>query len=106
MHCPECQVEFRDGFTECSDCRVPLVTGPPLPSPFDANMNLVTVLETDNPFAIGFAKGSLTEAGIPFFVFNEITTLMNDIDPMLHKWLRVQVAADRAAEATELLKNG
>lgn len=21
MYCPECRVEYRDGFTECSDCQ-------------------------------------------------------------------------------------
>ena len=24
--CPQCQVEYRAGFAECSDCHVPLVT--------------------------------------------------------------------------------
>lgn len=57
--------------------------------------------ETDNPIAL--AKGTLEEAGIPFFVFNEISTLVNDIDPMLHKWFRGQVACDREGAARELL---
>jgi hypothetical protein len=26
MFCPSCQAEYRDGFTECSDCRIQLVT--------------------------------------------------------------------------------
>jgi len=26
MFCPLCKAEFRDGFAECSDCHVPLVT--------------------------------------------------------------------------------
>lgn len=106
MYCPECQVEFRDGFTECSDCKVPLLPGPPpLPADpsFDQNLDLVVVLETDDPLTLAFAKGTLTEAGIPFYVFNEISTLVNDIDPMLHKWFRVQVACDREAAARELL---
>lgn len=105
MYCPECQVEFRDGFTECSDCRVALLPGkPPLPDiSFDTNMDLVVVLETDDPITLAFAKGTLQEAGIPFYVFNEISTLVNDIDPMLHKWFRVQVACDREAAARELL---
>ena len=28
MNCPLCLSEFRDGFTECSDCHVPLVSDP------------------------------------------------------------------------------
>jgi hypothetical protein len=27
MYCPECLVDYRDGFSECSDCRVALVSG-------------------------------------------------------------------------------
>ena len=26
MFCPLCQAEYRDGYTECSDCRLPLVS--------------------------------------------------------------------------------
>jgi hypothetical protein len=26
LHCPNCGGEYRDGFTECADCKVPLVT--------------------------------------------------------------------------------
>jgi hypothetical protein len=28
MFCPLCQAEYRDGFTECSDCRAQLVASP------------------------------------------------------------------------------
>ena len=62
MYCPECQIEFRDGFTECSDCKVPLLPGKPQPSAaseFDTNLDLVVVFETDDPIALAFAKGTL-----------------------------------------------
>jgi hypothetical protein len=71
--------------------------------PADPNMELVVVLETDEPFALALAKGLLEEAGIPFMVRNEITRLVNDIDPMLRKWFKIQVASDREEEARELL---
>lgn len=29
MHCPNCGVEYREGFTRCSDCLVDLQPGPP-----------------------------------------------------------------------------
>ena len=29
MYCPECRCEYREGFTECSDCHVPLLAGTP-----------------------------------------------------------------------------
>ena len=69
----------------------------------DPNMKLVVVLETNEAFALALAKGLLDEAGIPFLVQNEISMLVTDVDPMLRKWIKLQVAADREAEARELL---
>jgi len=61
------------------------------------------ILETNDGFALALAKDLLQEAGIPYFVLNQITTLVNDVDPMLRKWVRIQVARDREAEARELV---
>ena len=63
----------------------------------------MVVLETNDGFALALAKELLKEAGIPYFVLNQITTLVNDVDPMLRKWVRLQVARDREAEARELV---
>ena len=73
--------------------------------PSDPNMELVVVLETNEAFALALAKGLLEEAGIPFMILNEISMLVNDVDPMLRKRLKVQVARDREVEARELLAN-
>jgi hypothetical protein len=106
MYCPQCRVEFRDGFTECSDCHVPLSAGTPSPEvdSFDPTLGLVVVLETDDGVQLALAKGLLEEAGIPFFVLGQIATLVQDVDAFLHKWVRVQVPRDREAEARELLE--
>jgi hypothetical protein len=107
VYCPQCRVEYRDGFTECSDCQVPLLAGttPPEPAnPFDPNLDLVVVLETNDGIHLALAKGLLEEADIPFFVLGQVATLVQDVDPFLHKWVRVQVARDREAEARELLE--
>jgi hypothetical protein len=106
VYCPECQTEYRDEFTECADCQVPLLAGTPPPQPetqFDPDLNLVVVLETNDGFALALAKELLKEANIPYFVLNQITTLVNDVDPMLRKWVRLQVARDRESEARELV---
>ena len=107
MYCPQCRIEYREGFTECSDCQVPLLTGSPPPrppSPFDPALDLVVVLETNDRVQLAMAKGLLEDAGIPFFVLGQIATLIQDVDAFLHKWVRLQVPRDREAEARELLE--
>jgi len=106
VYCPQCQVEYRDGFTECSDCHVPLLAGTPPEEPadrFDPTLDLVVVLETNDRIQLALAKGLMEDAGIPFFVLGQIATLVQDVDGFLHKWVRLQVPRDREAEARELL---
>jgi Putative prokaryotic signal transducing protein len=102
MYCPQCGVEYRDGFTECSDCHVPLL---PPDGPSDPTLDLVVVMETNNRIQLALTKGLLEDADIPFFVLGQIATLVQDVDPFLHKWVRVQVPRDREAEARELLES-
>jgi hypothetical protein len=107
VYCPQCGVAYRDGFTECSDCHVALLTGSPPPEPpsrFDPTLDLVVVLGTNDQIQLAMAKGLLEEAGIPFFVLGQITTLIQDVDALLHKWIQVQVPRDREAEARALLQ--
>ena len=106
MYCPQCRCEYRDGFTECSDCQVTLLAGTPPPEPvdrFDPTLGLVVVLETNDRIQLALAKGLLEEAGIPFFILGQIAILIQDLDPFLNKWVRVQVPRDREAEARELM---
>ncbi|MGA2268641.1 MAG: DUF2007 domain-containing protein [Bryobacteraceae bacterium] len=78
---------------------------PPEPArPFDPNLDLVVVLETNNRIQLALAKGLLEDADIPFFVLGQIATLVQGVDAFLHKWVRVQVPRDREAEARELLE--
>jgi len=105
MYCPQCRVEYRDGFTECSDCHAALLAGTPpaAPDPSDPDMDLVVVLETNDQIQAAMVKGLFEEAGIPFYVLGKITRLVNDVDGFLHKCVRVQVPRDREAEARELV---
>lgn len=72
-------------------------------TPFDPELDLVVVLETNDRIELALAKGLLEDAGIPFFVLGQIATLIQDVDGFLHKWVRVQVPRDREAEARELM---
>ena len=73
-------------------------------SAFDPSLELVVVLETNDRLQLALAKGLLEEAGVPFFVLGQITTLIQDVDPFLHKWVRLQVPRDREEEARQLLE--
>ena len=70
---------------------------------FEPDLDLVVVLETNDLVQASLARGLLEDAGVPFFMLGNITTLIQDVDPFLHKRLRVQVPRDREAEARELL---
>ena len=107
MYCPKCRCEYRDGFIECADCRLPLSAGtaPTEPAdPFDPTLGLVVVLETNDRIQLSLAKGLLEDANIPFFILGQIATLVQDVDGFLHKWVRIQVPRDREAEARDLLE--
>ena len=43
MFCPQCRVEYREGFVECSDCHIPLVDR--LPEPGTPADSLIDVPE-------------------------------------------------------------
>ena len=40
----------------------------------------------------------------PLIILGQIALLIQDLDPFLNKWVRVQVPRDREAEARELLE--
>lgn len=66
MFCPVCKAEYRQGFTECSDCQTPLVDELPPPPETYPDMNLVTVFETEDPGLLTIATALLDEAGIDY----------------------------------------
>lgn len=65
MYCPECGSEYRDGFTTCADCEVPLTEAPP-PEPLHPDFELVTVFEGSDPAALALAESLLIEENIPY----------------------------------------
>ncbi len=69
----------------------------------ESHQEPVVVLETNDRVQLAMAKGLLEEAGIPYFVLGQITTLVQDVDPFLNKTLRLQVPADAEEDAREVL---
>jgi hypothetical protein len=105
MYCPECEVEYRAGFTECSDCHIPLVEKLPPPAEVPTpNLELVRVLEGNNFVVHSLAKSALEQAGIPYYVEGEeIGVSMSGIDPHLYRWWAIQVARDHEPQARAIL---
>jgi hypothetical protein len=63
LYCPTCKAEYRPGFTECSDCDVPLVYELPSEEPFspvaERDADLIAVYSTYNPTDVMMVKSLL-----------------------------------------------
>ncbi len=72
MFCPLCHAEYRQGFTRCSDCDVPLVNAQPetdLGTPDSRSKDedaLVLLWRGGNPVEYTALVAGLRDAGIPF----------------------------------------
>jgi hypothetical protein len=109
MICPQCGTEYRDGFTDCADCHIPLITGTAKDwagEDKDEYVTFVPVYTTGNQAFMAVAKSVLESAGILYTIRNEqvqnvwgFGSLGNNISPMI-----IEVEKERAEEAKELLK--
>lgn len=62
--CPACGVEYREGFTRCSECDVELVAAPP-PAPPPPGPEWAPVASFVTAEEAGLARGLLAGVGIP-----------------------------------------
>ena len=67
MVCPQCESEYRDGFTRCSSCEVDLVDA----LPQEPSVELVKVYECGNAAIIPLVESLLADAGIEFMTKGE-----------------------------------
>lgn len=81
MFCPQCGVEYREGFQECCDCGVRLVAQRPArlthkePSHASDSQEIAfePVLVSKNPSVIGIAESLLQATGIRYWSRGEWT---------------------------------
>jgi hypothetical protein len=70
MFCPICKSEYREGYTRCTDCDVPLVAtlppqpDPPEPAPDDLGPDAVVLYQEDDPATLTAILSALQAAGI------------------------------------------
>jgi len=95
MFCPRCRAEYREGFVECSDCRVPLVGELP-PGKKKEYLEFVTVFSSNSPADIAVAKSILESAEMHFITQGEGSPYPLPAD--------IQVAKDDEPEAKKLLE--
>jgi hypothetical protein len=71
MFCPKCKTEYREGFTQCADCNVPLVDELPPASEHVEYIDLVEVLNTNDQSVIALAKAGLEKQNIHYVAQGE-----------------------------------
>jgi len=99
MYCPECGGEYREGFTECADCGVPLVDTPPAPVPHP-DVNFITVLEATDPALLAMAESLLLEEKIRYIKEGDLHSFSPAAGPV-----EIKVEEDQADAALELLQD-
>ena len=70
MFCPKCGDEYREGFTVCATCMVPLVKDPPLQVEPEFG-RFVTVHETADVVTIAFVKSLFESEGVEYYCKGE-----------------------------------
>ncbi|MFL6247911.1 MAG: putative signal transducing protein [Thermoanaerobaculia bacterium] len=104
MICPECDSEYREGFTRCSGCDVDLIE----PVPGEPDIELTRVYMGSNPAIVPLIESLLADAGIEFmkkfdgvqdfFAAGRLLGLNQIVGPV-EFWVR----EDDAEQALELL---
>lgn len=111
MFCPECRSELREGFTRCSECDVDLVATLPEEAEIGKDHQAEIyeiVFETSEVDLLPLYKSVLDSAKIPYLTQGEDMAnlypgLGLTLTPQHTAEVLIQVPADRAAEARELL---
>ena len=101
MICPECEAEYREGFTRCADCDVDLV------AELEAPVLAPLTAETDPDMVSTLLQG-LESVDIPYVIqAGTALPLLDGEEESLtspRPWsARIWVAPQRATEAAELL---
>jgi len=102
MFCPQCRAEYREGFTECADCNVPLVESlPEKDEPEYEYIDYIPVVETYNQGEIVFLKSLLEANEITYYMKNQMFNQLNQ----LVQPVQVMIAKKDVIKAVELLKD-
>ena len=99
MFCPQCGAEYREGFTVCADCQVPLVPDPPEKRETAEYVELEQILRTSDQGKIALAQSILEDENIECTVQGSVMTQVG-ANP-----LRLMVPKNLAGKARKVLKD-
>ena len=102
--CPECGAEYRPGFSQCADCRVPLTETMPEPEPPPEplpSVRLVTVASFSTALHAHLARLRVEAEGIQCFIADE--HIVGAFGAAVGG-VKLQVEADDAERATAILR--
>jgi len=71
----------------------------------DSAPGLVAIFESNDRFTVGLVKGSLEDAGTPFWIHGDETAARLALSPVMFPSCQLLVNKDREAEARELLES-
>jgi hypothetical protein len=100
MFCPRCRSEYAEGIKKCKECEIRLVDELP-PDSGTEMPEVVTVFSSYSPAILAMAESFLESAGILYFVKDDLTLKMFEVDVPAE----VQVAVDDAEDARKLLED-
>jgi hypothetical protein len=98
MFCPECRAEYREGFYECADCKIPLVSELP-PEPKLEFIEYEKVLTAFNLAQIALIKSLLDSENVTYYIQGE-----HILPYYPHGPARVMVKKDQVEMAKEILR--
>ena len=102
MFCPLCKAEYREGFTQCSDCQVDLVESIAEPPEEDDPPQLVW--RGSDPVAFGRVIALLDEQEIEYHVKSTSDHLAFELG-MPRPFYEVRVPRSNASDATALISS-
>lgn len=113
MICPNCNTEYREGFTQCADCDVALVEGEqPEVEEGEPELELVKVYEGGNPAVLTLVESLLRDGEIEFltrgmalqdlFALGRFGTGVNNVTGPVEYWVRREDEEDARAILADL----
>lgn len=100
MFCPKCKSEYREGFKQCKECQVDLVTQLATEE-FENDDFLIELTSGIQQNAIGVIKSILDAEGVKYTIFDESTGNLYPVPDAN----RLMVAKSDYQTAQELLKS-